>query len=389
MFDIEIFRYELQESSIRLTQVKSLVDGEPMNLGERRIDVTLGLEREGIDWAFTKSFDFLGKRLPCRRRTGARRDRGVILTDDAGIAAIADLTAPALMLLAALTTGSFDRQYLQNRDEAGGRPFEIDSSVGRMLGYLSPAGMLDVLRVDRIVSFARETAWVMSALRIASEHHAPAPNYMWALLTAQPGVGTNWLLQSAFWSEVVPAMPDPLVRQRPLILGQSGEDPQTYAQPAPTIAFKTGSEAELVDLLDSYFMLVMAGANGEIYRDAIARDDSFDVNFTAKSGDAPLRFLGTTVQKDRDLHPIVAMILEIMQPEGSMLVGGPRLSETADAPALVTCEISGIRYGFSDGGPADDFASASGHELIEHARKLMAFLERHGVAEAAHLVDTI
>lgn len=389
MFDIEIFRYELQESSIRLTQVKSFVASEPVALGERQIDVTLGLERVGLDWAFTKAFDFLGRRLPCRRRTGLRRDRGLILTDDAGIAAIEGLTPPALMLLASLTTGSFDRQYLHGRDEAGGFPIEIDVSNGRMLGYLSSTGMLDVLRVDPVVSFSREAAWVMSALRIFSEHHAPAPESMRALLLAPDpsAMEGSWKLLSAFWCEAVPAMKDPLVRQRRLILGQSGEELDMYAQPAPTLTFRTGSAAELVDLLDSYFILKMAGKDGEPYRDAMASDDSFDVCFHARFGEEPLSFVGTSVRRDRDADPIVALILDIMQPEGSMLDGGPRLSEAKAAPAIVVCEISAIRYGFPDGGPADDVASS--HELIEHARKLSAFLERHGVTNAAHLVDTI
>lgn len=388
MFDIEIFRYEIEASSIRLRQMKSFVGGKLMELGDNRIDVALGLEREGKDWAFTKAFHFLGKRLPCRRRTGVRRDRGVILTDVSGFAAIAGLPAPALMILATMTSGSFDRQFLHCRDEEGGRPMEIDTSTGRVLGYLSPAGMLDVLRVDPVVSSSRETAWVMSALKITSEHHAEAPASMRTLVAAESAdQRIGWSLQVAFWRDVVPTMADPFVRERRLILGQSGEDVDVYAQPAPTLTFRAGSADELVQLLDSYFILFMAGSRGAPYVDAISLDDNFDVNFTAKFGDSPLKFIGTTVQGDRDEHPVIALILEIMQPEGAMLVGGPRLSEAEKAPALVTCEISGIRYGFSDGGPADGVASA--HELLVHATRLIEFLDRHGVPDAESLVGLI
>lgn len=396
MFDIEVFRYELTDQVIRLTQVKSYRDGVLQPAKEKPIDVGLGRTCVGENFAVAKAYEFLQTALPAAKPTTAWRSRAALLLDDQGLAATEGWGAFALMVLAVFTNANLDRAYFNTSDEAGGRAIELNTSIGRMLGFLHGDGMLEVLRVGRVgkeVHYMRDNGWIKSAVHVSLEHRAQTPKSMRDLQQSNaPASYLHSQLQSAFWRDVAAKVEDPWLKQAPLTLwrGTTWYDNSVYVQPKPELTFDVGSESELLDLLYSYFSLLIVSGRGEIYREALMNDDCFDVKLSARHGDhISAEFVGTSARLgDRRDHPVLDALIGILQPTAFSLRGGPRLSQAEAVPAAISCILETECFGFTH--PLFDPANhMSAHELLGHTNRLIAFLERHGRSDVAALVETL
>lgn len=399
MFDVQLFRYDQKGRSVRLTQVKSYVDGKPAPLDDRKIDVELGIEHPSRDFALMKTISFLRQRLVgprCVRKSFA------LLLDAAGIAAVEEWPAYGLATLASLQGASLatpPSDFFRSSDGEGGRPINLDGRPCRgMLGYLRRDGTLDVVTVLPTLSqrYRDADGWMVIAPEVRSHLSCAAPDAMMACLDYQiSAIDIQNELQRLFWQLVAPSLSDPFVRQQRHWLGQPQswsprleDDPvEIYVQPRPEIAFARGSGEILKQILADSLALVVGGDNGETYRGFLDYYGCWDLKIlTASTQDHPPTLADTSYDVPMSYYTVIDAILRFMRPTGMMLAGGPRLSEARFEPADFSCRLEPQDFG---AGPDGAIAELSGHERIARIGGLVSLLASIGMPEdqASALVE--
>lgn len=392
MFDLEIYCCQGVGKTVRLSHAMSFAGGE-RRAPDASFARELSLPKTGKTAAVKASFD------AALEHVAEIQDLGfVVVMDAASLRVVQGWSAAELGILVHMATQDIDgMDILAAAEQAGVQFFPIDAAFGHLTGILRANGSCEALRIKRVGPERRSNVakdnkgWRMIAIEVSSELKEQASE---AMMSYRPDDEFEDMkaLTDLFWRDVAGQAKDPLVRQEPLVLMLNSEcnDPDcdckthsvTWLQPAPKLSFRAGSEDELMGLLKSYFELALNGPKAEALRNRLdVTDGDIVVMFQAAfdSLDPCLMMVNDWGAESLHHYRLLDVIIRTMRPAGSSLRGGPRLSQSKDGPATISCLLTRLDFGATRTTPVQ---AASGHELLAHSTRLIDWLIARGASEA-------
>lgn len=380
LFDLEIYRYRIEQGLLRLTHAMSFRANERREVAPAP-DNVLPLGKRTVNCAVKTAFDFLGERLPAA--SAGKGGSILVLLDDAGLEMVQDWHAEEIAFLSWWSSNEADYTRIVARPlEYGIRTFKVHFSDGGRLGFVREDGDFRLLELDHAGHERHATkasrGWKMIALKIGVALTCQAPALLSCFQAEKHRIDVDFDCERVFWREIAKKAEDPFVRPRPIIVRQSGPQYDASGFDVANVAFEHGSASDLWDLTEVYFRLLLSGRRAKQYFNAFRAQEQVLVTFLARhETDEPSFFDMVPLHEDGSRHRFLGALIRLMNPTGYQLSGGPRISQAKKVQAHITCVLKPWRLGIKN----RKLELMSAHEQIALTAKLVDFLTANGMPE--------